>query len=528
LSYTANILAVGGGGSTSGPAGGGGGGQVSYNAAVSLTAQTYTVTVGGAGQASSFGSVVTATYGQNGTSGAGGTSGSGKTGGGGNGVNAFGGGAGDSANGSSYPGNGSGGQGGAGTSNSISGSAVTYGAGGGGYGSLTPGLNGNGGSGAGPANTGTGGSENSSGGSGIVIVSWVTANFPTVSITGAGNVITTSGANSIATFIINGTLSFPNIAYWVGGSGNWDASTQTNWSYTSGGISGAAIPTTTTPVYFNANSGTGTVTISATANCLNLTTTGSTVNITGSNALNVYGNLTLSTSVLSSYTGTLSFLSTSTGQTITVASNNLGTVVFNGSGGAWTLQDSWSCGNLTITTGTVNFNGKNITSLVASNAGTLTTGNGTLSFTSFTNTGTLTLGSGTITLTGTGTVWTGGGTFTANTSTIVISDTSSSSKTFAGAGLTYYNVTFTGGTGVHIVTGSNTFNALTITTPPTTINFIAGTTQTMSANNFNVSGTAGNLNILQSTSAGSAWYLAQSFTGNVVCDYISLQDSHVI
>jgi hypothetical protein len=492
LSYTANILAVGGGGSTSGPAGGGGGGQVSYNAAVSLTAQTYTVTVGGAGQASSFGSVVTATYGQNGTSGAGGTSGSGKTGGGGNGVNAFGGGAGDSANGSSYPGNGSGGQGGAGTSNSISGSAVTYGAGGGGYGSLTPGLNGNGGSGAGPANTGTGGSENSSGGSGIVIVSWVTANFPTVSITGAGNVITTSGANSIATFIINGTLSFPNIAYWVGGSGNWDASTQTNWSYTSGGISGAAIPTTTTPVYFNANSGTGTVTISATANCLNLTTTGSTVNITGSNALNVYGNLTLSTSVLSSYTGTLSFLSTSTGQTITVASNNLGTVVFNGSGGAWTLQDNWSAISVILTAGT----------LAAS--------------------------SRTITLTGTGTVWTGGATFTAGTSTIVISDTSSSSKTFAGAGLTYNNLTFSGGTGVHIITGSNTFNAIAITTPPTTINFTAGTTQTMTSSAFTVSGTAGNLNVLQSTSAGSAWYLAQSFTGNVVCDYISLQDSHVI
>jgi hypothetical protein len=50
----------------------------------------------------------------------------------------------------------------------------------------------------------------------------------------------------------------------------------------------------------------------------------------------------------------------------------------------------------------------------------------------------------------------------------------------------------------------------------------------MSSSGFNVSGTAGNLNVLQSTSAGSAWYLAQSFTGNVVCDYISLQDSHVI
>jgi hypothetical protein len=402
----------------------------------------------------------------------------------------------------------SGGNGGAGTSNSISGSAVTYGGGGGGgaFSVVSSGGAGGGGAGAlrststavaGQANTGGGGGGDCAqgaeapGGSGIVIVSVVTASFPVSSVTASVSP-TTSGANTIWTFTSSGTFSFPNTAYWVGGTANWDGSSTANWAYTSGGTAGAPVPTSTTPVFFDANSGAGTVTISATANCSNLTTTGSTVNITGSNALNVYGNLTLSTSVLSSYTGTLTFAATTTGFTITGASNNLGTVVFNGSGGGWTLQDNWSAISVTLTAGT----------LAAS--------------------------SRTITLTGTGTVWTGGATFTAGTSTIVISDTSSSSKTFAGGGLTYYNLTFTGGTGTHIITGSNTFNAITITTPPTTINFTAGTTTTMSSSGFNVSGTAGNLNVLQSTSAGSAWYLAQSFTGNVVCDYISLQDSHVI
>ena len=43
-----------------------------------------------------------------------------------------------------------------------------------------------------------------SGGSGIVIISYVTADFGTCSVTGAGNAITTSGSNSIATFIVSG------------------------------------------------------------------------------------------------------------------------------------------------------------------------------------------------------------------------------------------------------------------------------------------------------------------------------------
>lgn len=44
---------------------------------------------------------------------------------------------------------------------------------------------------------------------------------------------------------------------------------------------------------------------------------------------------------------------------------------------------------------------------------------------------------------------------------------------------------------------------------------------------YSVSGTAGNLNTLQSTSSGSNWYIKNTGGGNIVCDYISLQDSHV-
>jgi hypothetical protein len=149
---------------------------------------------------------------------------------------------------------------------------------------------------------------------------------------------------------------------------------------------------------------------------------------------------------------------------------------------------------------------------------------GTITMTGYT--GTLVLGSNTVTLTGTGTVWTGGGTITGGTSTIKLTDASSSSKTFAGGNQTYYNLYITGsGTGAYTIVGNNTFNDFKCDTPPHTINFTAGSKQTL--NTFTVNGTAGNLMTLQSTVAGSNWYLYKNTSGEVSCDYLSLQDSHV-
>lgn len=60
--------------------------------------------------------------------------------------------------------------------------------------------------------------------------------------------------------------------YWVGGNGTWDGSTTTNWSATSGGVSGASVPTMSDDVYFDsASSATGYTT---TINC-NVVATGS-------------------------------------------------------------------------------------------------------------------------------------------------------------------------------------------------------------------------------------------------------------
>lgn len=62
--------------------------------------------------------------------------------------------------------------------------------------------------------------------------------------------------------------------YWVGGSGTWDSSDTTNWSTSSGGAGGASVPGSSDNVFFDANSGTGTVTVGNSLSCRNLVTTG--------------------------------------------------------------------------------------------------------------------------------------------------------------------------------------------------------------------------------------------------------------
>lgn len=203
IANPADILVVGGGGGggTGWTRSGGGGGQVVQQLSYSLTAQSYTVTVGAGGagqangQASTFGSLITANPGLTTVDGSvGGTSGAGYTGGVGvwidNDYRSVGGGGGG-AGGNGVNGTlGKGGDGGTGIASSISGTSVRYGGGGGGA-SYTPypvgyGVDG-GGSGVqggngypGTPNTGGGGGganyngTGGAGGSGIVIVRYTT------------------------------------------------------------------------------------------------------------------------------------------------------------------------------------------------------------------------------------------------------------------------------------------------------------------------------------------------------------------
>ena len=146
--------------------------------------------------------------------------------------------------------------------------------------------------------------------------------------------------------------------FWVGGAGTWNATNTTNWSTTSGGAGGASVPGVNDDVFFDANSGSGTVTVgSGTVNCANLDFTGYTQTFNGqfgTPRINIYGSLTVVSGMTWTYTREIYFLATTGSHTITSAGKNLGFWTINTPGATYTLQD-----NLTLTaTGsstTINF-----------------------------------------------------------------------------------------------------------------------------------------------------------------------------
>lgn len=239
------IVGGGGGGGSSAGGGGGGGGVKTPTPSAGVGAYTITVGAGGAagvsgGNSSAFGT--TATGGGRGGSDTG-TGANGGSGGGGGGAPSVasatpaggtgtGGEGNDGAAGSRTTGHaiggggggasaaGSGKNGGAGTSSSISGTATTYGSGGGG-GTGSADAAGTGGTGAGnggqDAASGTAGTANrggggggaganggtaGAGGSGVVIVRYLTG-----AITATGGTVTTSGSYTVHTFTTSGTFT---------------------------------------------------------------------------------------------------------------------------------------------------------------------------------------------------------------------------------------------------------------------------------------------------------------------------------
>ena len=128
--------------------------------------------------------------------------------------------------------------------------------------------------------------------------------------------------------------------YFVG-TGNWDSSDTSVWSDTSGGTTGFSIPTSTDDVFIDANS--GTVTIMNTAICHDITFTGFTSTLAGTSNLDVYGSLLLVSGMTLTFSGDVTFKSTSTGETVTTGGKTITfDTIFNGSGGEWTLQDAFS------------------------------------------------------------------------------------------------------------------------------------------------------------------------------------------
>lgn len=104
--------------------------------------------------------------------------------------------------------------------------------------------------------------------------------------------------------------------YWVGGTANWDNIAGSKWSTTSGGSGGASVPTASDDVFFDANSGSGTVTAASSPFgdhrfCKNLNFTGFTGTFAGSQSVNVYGSLIFGSGMTLSYGHNFEMLATS-------------------------------------------------------------------------------------------------------------------------------------------------------------------------------------------------------------------------
>ena len=253
--------------------------------------------------------------------------------------------------------------------------------------------------------------------------------------------------------------------YWVGGTGTWGTTT-TNWAATSGGASGASVPTSADNVFFDVNSNTGTGAFTVTmANsprvCNDLTISGldGTMTLAGgtSIALNISGSLDWpATNLTCTYTGQTTFNATTTGKTVTARTAFSGGVTFNGVGGEWTLGfaltasfqqitvtngtfDTSSSGNYAVTVGSFSSNNSNVRTINL-NASTLSFNDPNIGWNMASSTN---------------------ATLNAGTSTIICSG---SNTDFEGGGKTYYNVSLTNTSGIAApnITGSNTFNNLSI------------------------------------------------------------------
>ncbi len=286
--------------------------------------------------------------------------------------------------------------------------------------------------------------------------------------------------------------------YWVGGNANWDNTAGTKWATTSGGAGGAAIPTSADDVFFDAASGTNTITISAAATCKSINGTGATATLSGSSTLAISGDLNIG-GLTVTYTGIATLSVTcnliSNGKTWT------GGLTFSGTSQTYTLADNWtvngtfSVGNSIVNGSIINLVGNlSVTAHMTSRGTTVINFAGTSTWTgnvylrnSITVNGNLTLSSGGVGLRDNVSFTYVSGTFNATTSVLTVND----NVTFNNVStITFYRFDF-GATTQTTTLNSDLYVSFQVT--------IGNALNTINGNNIYLSGSLSVLNTCQGT-----------------------------
>ena len=317
----------------------------------------------------------------------------------------------------------------------------------------------------------------------------------------------------------NTNITFPSAktVYWnVAGSQNYSA---TGWATTETGSPAATnfpLPQDTA-IFTDTNpAASSTITVNSSYNLGALDFSVRTLALTFTNAASnvaIYRDVTLSSAITLSGTGTITYAGRNTTQTITSAGRTFNQPYTQTTiGGGVVFADAFiTASTFTLTNGSLSTN-YNVTSTNFSSSNS--------------NTRSVTLGAMVWSLTGTGTIWnlstSTNLTLTLGTSKIALTSTSTTTRSFTGGGLTYNDLEIGGTTGTSslIVAGSNTFNTISSTkTVAHTILFTAGTTTTVA--NWTVTGTAGNIVTINSVTAASH-NLVKTGGGDISVDYMNI------
>jgi hypothetical protein len=347
------------------------------------------------------------------------------------------------------------------------------------------------------------------------VVSANDCDFRDITIAGAAAPISpTRGGNCGG----NSGITFPasKTVYRVGTNTTWAGSG--SWATSSGGAGADTnypLPQDTA-VIDNSTTLTGTLTVDG-VNISALDCSSRTTGITlGFNAANnTHGSFTLGSGITVSGTSTQTFVNRSLINLVTAGKTITFPIEIEAVGGTVQLGDAFnSSSSVRVDFGTFNANNYNVTcsSFVLGAA---------------TTTRTVTMGSGLWTLTGTATVWlantTVNLTFNKNTANILLSNTSTSARTFDPGDLAYNKLTIGGSTGTSTTTiSSGTCSFTELASTKTVAHTILFSSDIGTIDTWSITGTVGNVVTVNSTTATRRNFYLTNVTSGI--NYLSVSN----